>query len=639
MGSPVFMNPPIYCRSVSNKLWIGPGCAGGGSVPSEPRRTRIARRVGAALAMLLCCGHAVAAEPVPVSDLIEELGLYAERLEDPGGELSLDEVRSPQRVWTAHTAKTLSAGFNTSAWWLRVAVRNDSARPLSYFLDTGSSVADYVDVYLLRGDEPATSVRSGDRRIFSSRPLNTRTVVVPVHLAPGESVWIYTRLGNWDGLHEIISLSLVSEQAFAGRLQVEALALGIYYGTLVAILLYNLFLFLFIRDRVFGLYVFYVAAFLSWSFILRGYALQYLWPDSPHFNNQALPLAAGLCYLSFGLFALDYLDIRKKAPAWLYRAYWIGIVLNVLTPLPAFFGHYAATFASTVPSGILMVLIAVVSGVLMIGRGSRPAKYFLLAFSFLAFGVVLYYMQLTGLIRTGLLPEYGIQIGSALEVLLLAFGLADQMNTLKSDKLKAEQQARKAQADLTTQLAVEVKQRTAELERANRRLNELATVDELTGALNRRRFNQLFETEFIGRQAEFALCMIDLDGFKHYNDACGHQAGDRVLQTISSCLSAQLGEDRGTLFRLGGEEFAVLFGPSLRLDEIPAIVESMRAAVEALAIEHPRNSSGVVTASFGLLMLGASAPPHSSREIYARTDELLYQAKAAGRNCVVQLRL
>ncbi|MGJ8668287.1 MAG: 7TMR-DISM family protein [Oceanococcus sp.] len=326
--------------------------------------------------------------PVAVGSVQHKVNLaaYAEKLEDRDGRFTLDDVREEKALWQAMQASSLGVGFHPSVWWLRVAVVNDSDQAQVYFLDTGSAVADYVNIYVLREGRAINQVLSGDRRPFHTRPINTHTVVVPVELAARESAWLYIRLDTWDGLHEAISLLWMSEKSFAGELQTEALAQGIYYGTLIAILLYNLFLFLFIRERVFGRYVFYVAAFLLWSYIFRGYGLQYLWPNSPYWNNQILPIAASICYVSFGLFALEYLNIRQAAPQWMYRGYWLAIGLNLLATLPAFFGYYALTFAISLPLGVMMVVMAVSSGVWMMRQGSRPAKYFLIAFGFLALG-------------------------------------------------------------------------------------------------------------------------------------------------------------------------------------------------------------------------------------------------------------
>src|SRR5690606_3967516 len=97
-------------------------------------------------------------------------------------------------------------------------------------------------------------------------------------------------------------------------------------------------------------------------------------------------------------------------------------------------------------------------------------RYFLIAFTLLALGVMLYYAQLVGALPSNAITENFLQIGSALEVLLLAFGLADQMNTLKADKLRAERKALAAQTVLNDELEALVQQRTAALEAASQRL-------------------------------------------------------------------------------------------------------------------------------------------------------------------------
>lgn len=482
------------------------------------------------------------------------------------------------------------------------------------------------------------SLLTGDRRPFAARPMPTRTMTLPLTLAAGESVWIYLRMDTFDGLHEVVLPQLISPPGYVGKLQGEALALGLYFGTLGAVLLYNLFLYLSTRERGFRLYLLYVAAFFFWGLIFRGYAFQYAWPTMPILNNQILPLAAGISYCFFGLFALEYLDVRRLAPRWLYLTNVLGILLIVVALLPPLFGYYAIAFALSVPVGTFIIICSTFTGFILLRQGSRPARYFLLAFTFLSLGVMLYYVQLLGWVSASPLTEYGVQVGSSLEVLLLAFGLADQMNTLKADKLRAERKARTAQLALNTRLTLEVQQRTRELEMANQRLNTLAITDELTGAFNRRHFNQLLETSFarhLRQQTPFALCMIDIDQFKHYNDQYGHQAGDEVLRKVSECLTSRLRRSNDALFRLGGEEFAVILGVDDHPSKSIPFVSALRESIELLAIPHAGSDHGRVTASFGLLILERPGTVSSASDAYVGADRLLYQAKAKGRNRLV----
>ena len=155
---------------------------------------------------------------------------------------------------------------------------------------------------------------------------------------------------------------------------------------------------------------------------------------------------------------------------------------------------------------------------------------------------------------------------------------------------------------------MQVAERTQELERANQRLGQLAVTDELTGAFNRRRFNETCAA-LVARKpprAPITLCMFDLDHFKRYNDHYGHQAGDTALRKVVQVVD-QARHGQGELFRLGGEEFGILFSAS-RADEAHGFVDRLRAAIEAMQILHESTDAGIVTASFGVLWCGCSGP-------------------------------
>jgi diguanylate cyclase len=214
-------------------------------------------------------------------------------------------------------------------------------------------------------------------------------------------------------------------------------------------------------------------------------------------------------------------------------------------------------------------------------------------------------------------------------------GLADSMNRLKAQKLAAERAAGAAQRELAAGLERQVEERTLALATANQRLNELSITDELTGVYNRRHFNAC-SRDALQRHSRsgrpLALCMIDIDHFKAYNDRYGHLAGDRALRDVAQALRGRLRRADDRLFRLGGEEFGVLLAVD-DLDAAGAFAECLRLAVSELARPHAGCPAGVLTASFGLACLGAEAVRRATPEsMYAAADQLLYRAEAAGRN-------
>ncbi|MDR3415076.1 MAG: sensor domain-containing diguanylate cyclase [Nevskia sp.] len=591
---------------------------------------------------LLMCAAAWAGPPtVQVQASDEHLVLLprAEMLEDTGGRTTLADVRGNAGWLPSPRGETRSFGYTRSAWWLRLRLESDArGATQNRILELAASILDYMDLYLVRpSGEVVASYQTGDRRPFSQRGLDYRNPAFTLALEPGKPLDVYLRLDSYDGLLGSLAMNLWSEGGFVAKSNGETVLFGIYYGTLLALLVYNLLLFLSTRDRAFGWYVAYVASFFVWNFTFLGYAQQYWWPDNPHLNALVLALACGVSFINFLLFVMEYVQVRAYSPWRLYPLALLGLAGCVAVCLPVLFGYFALGFLLSVPVWLAVMVGCIGVGVVMAmdrsAPGSRAARFALLAFTPLAIVVGLYCLTLAGLLRETALTASSLQVGSAAEVLLLAFGLADQMNTLKAQKLAAEQAARKAQAALATRLEQQVQERTRELEQANRQLACAAITDELTGAFNRRHFNEIFAAEIRRRRGseQFGFCILDVDHFKSYNDRYGHQMGDEVLHTISAALRVRLQRSGDKLFRLGGEEFGIVMG----VDDVQQawrFADVLRSEVESLKIPHEDAPLGVVTASFGLLVVAAMDSNAQPKDIYAAADALLYQAKSAGRN-------
>ncbi len=598
-----------------------------------------------AIALFFLLGASMGARAVPIEVAVGgaerqiNLGMNSQLLEDATGSLTLADVIQRDRDWSAYHGDSYNLGFSRSTWWVRMRVHYRGDLPARRILEVASALQDEIDFYVVRSDGTVLqSVQTGDRRPFENRPIHSRVPTFHVDFAPNQTLDIYVRLGSHDGLQEATMFKLWQPDAHVQSVQSETLAFGLYYGTLITVLLYHLFLFISTRQRSFAWYCGYVSAFLFWSFAFRGYAFQYLWPDSPDFNNQILPMAAAACYAMFGAFMVSYLQTARRAPRFMHRAILASIAGSVICVTPALWDRYALSFALSIPFGVVQIVLALIIGSWLAVGGYRPARYFIMAFFMLAVGVVLYYTRVLGVVPSNILTENFLQIGSALEVLLLAFGLADRMNTLRAEKLAAERQALAAQEALTTELENLVQRRTRALESANQRLAAMAITDELTGAYNRRHFNTALQAEVARHKRHhcpLVLCMTDIDEFKRYNDRYGHLAGDRVLQQVAQTVKQNLQRAGDQFFRLGGEEFALILNVNEPWGRTQEFVERIRADIEALGIEHDKSAQGVITCSFGLLWVLPDSTLARAEDIYASAAALLYQAKAAGRNCVI----
>jgi diguanylate cyclase (GGDEF)-like protein len=161
-------------------------------------------------------------------------------------------------------------------------------------------------------------------------------------------------------------------------------------------------------------------------------------------------------------------------------------------------------------------------------------------------------------------------------------------------------------------------------------LHDLSRRDALTGLSNRRALDAHLE-ELYNQHERFAVILVDVDGFKAFNDCYGHQIGDDCLRRVAAMLRASLRFTSDRIARMGGEEFAVVL-PRTTLDAARIMAERMRHAVYGLQIPHVASPTGhVVTISAGV---SASAGPTAPADLISAADRALYRAKAMGRNRV-----
>jgi diguanylate cyclase (GGDEF)-like protein/PAS domain S-box-containing protein len=167
-------------------------------------------------------------------------------------------------------------------------------------------------------------------------------------------------------------------------------------------------------------------------------------------------------------------------------------------------------------------------------------------------------------------------------------------------------------------------------------IEEISITDGLTNIYNRRHFNELFPKMIEeSKEQSDILCFLimDIDHFKQYNDTYGHQMGDDVLIKVASAIKKSLKSENDNCFRLGGEEFGLLFR-STDAKKALEFANMVRESIESLEIEHSGNSaSSYVSASMGLVCK-VTNDTYSDDEIYKTGDDLLYEAKESGRNRV-----
>lgn len=180
--------------------------------------------------------------------------------------------------------------------------------------------------------------------------------------------------------------------------------------------------------------------------------------------------------------------------------------------------------------------------------------------------------------------------------------------------------------------AVSLENKTSALETANKKLEEMANRDGLTGAFNKYFMHKTLDNVFNGNRRQNSLAIMDIDYFKNYNDKNGHMEGDNLLRSLTQLITDSL-RDKDMLFRFGGEEFVILFSDTSKEDAI-MVAERIRQKVADFVFPfEEKQPNGDLTISVGVAFSPSDAIEKQS--LLQIADERLYKAKSGGRNRVV----
>jgi diguanylate cyclase (GGDEF)-like protein len=552
-------------------------------------------------------------------------------LEDPAGTLDINQVQSlAGDRWTQFTSgKVLNFGFSDSAFWVRIRI-SPAAPHTNRVLDVGYPLLDVVDLFWVSGGRVIQQYQTGDTRPFTNRPIVHRDFIFPVPVS-SDPVTAYLKIESQGPVQ--VPVALLKSSDFLAS---EQLAYGwqaMFFGIIVALALYNLFLFLIIRERTYLWYVLTVITMGLAQLNFHGVLFQWFWPGLPGVNRYFTVVIIGLSIISAIVFAIRFLNVRRYSP-YGYRLLWLTIFCSASIIIYGLFGSYQAGVA------LVSMLAAIgapglwVLGLYIWWRGQKLAVFYALAWTPLLLGNSLLGISKLGYVADTFITEVGPQIGVAIETVLLSFALAYRINLERHQRLLAQNRALEVQREANLTLESRVRERTGELQRANERLEAISLTDGLTQVANRRQLDQRLQVEWnraLRQGQPLSFLLLDIDHFKAVNDTYGHQAGDDCLIALAATCSAEIPRSCDLLARYGGEEFGVLL-PSTPEPGAQQVAERLRTAVERTPVH-----SGAVEDALSLTVsIGyASMTPRQNEqpsELIRRADEALYAAKKAGRN-------
>lgn len=343
-------------------------------------------------------------------------------------------------------------GFTDDVCWIKFNLVNASSNTDWYTM---------VNYPLLGNIEfavynPATPARliaqyhTGSDLKYSQRPYDFTAFVFPLQLEQNSTITVLIRVSSAYSVQ--VPITLLSPAALTQTIQTTVLVHGFFFGGMLAILFYNLFLYLSIKEKSYLLYAFWTFSITLSQAILHGFAQHYLWPGSTFLSQHAMTLLPPLMVILPPLFTRHFLALDVRSPR-LTRVLNIhikvGIVLIVL--LPFIDRHLMAPIETL--AIILMVLTVFSVGVIRMRQGDPDARYFTIAWTCFLIGAAVMAASKYGLLYRNEFTEGLVQTGTFLQVILLSLALANRINRLKEahaievhDRAQAEMNAFKASA-------------------------------------------------------------------------------------------------------------------------------------------------------------------------------------------------
>lgn len=572
---------------------------------------------------------------------------------------AFDEVsirQQDEQRWQALNDRAPSFGFSRSTYWARFSYQNTSDRAAPLYVEVGYPLLTEVTLYQVEKTIAVSDLSHakmlditstdtiGNGFPFNERRIQHRNLVFPVNVTANSFNTFYLKIHSQGAIQ--FPVVLWQPEQFYAQDQYQIFQHGAYYGLVFVMVLYNLFLFWQFRDRVYLLYVLYVSTFATTQLALTGFAYQLLWPTLPWWNQISIAVVTPTIVMLGCVFVRQALKLHEHARHLCRLINGMAMTGSVLIIASLLFPYQ--TMIKLVAALVIVAcgLALYASYYVWLHRKQRFAAYFSFAWSVFLFGVVCLALNKFGIIPRNFFTESAAQIGSAIEIILLSYALAERLRAASQQRLQAETEARAAnekllvvQQDITSELEKKYFLKTRELEDAlekvhvlNAELTELSHTDQLTGVRNRR-FLDVFLAREVKRAQRYkqplSLIMIDIDHFKSVNDQFGHPVGDFCLKRVTQAIMASLRRSQDEVCRYGGEELAVIL-PDTTMQGAFHRAEVIRAAVENMLIE-TGDAQLRVTISLGVSSTekGTASDPLA---LTTHADKALYSAKRLGRN-------
>lgn len=362
-------------------------------------------------------------------------------------------------------------GVTNATYWLKFLIKNESNRS-DLMLRLALPTIDYLDFFIV--DSTQKVIRheaTGDRIPYASRNFDNPIPTMRFNLEKHKTYTVLLKIHGGEQLQ--VPLTVGNSSSLIDEIQNASIIFGLYIGIISVMFIYNLFLFISTKDKSYLYYIIYILIIGLTQANFQGYAFKYLWPDNTWLSTHAVYILSSLAALSAIEFMKQFLHTRDFLPT-LHKTLNFFYLPYLIAFLSTLFGNLNLGYQIIQVTAVTAAMYMLVIAFMVYLKGFRPAKFFLLAWSVFLLGVCSFVLKDYNILEYNTFTYNMMPFGSALEVVLLSFALADKINTFKKEKEESQAQALRVSLEneqLIKQQNVELEQkvneRTLELQQSN----------------------------------------------------------------------------------------------------------------------------------------------------------------------------
>jgi serine phosphatase RsbU (regulator of sigma subunit) len=359
---------------------------------------------------------------------------YISILEDTTSLLSVEDIIKHGLLtkFKDNTRKGINKGYSDSSWWFYFSVHNISSHT-HWLVDLSFPTMDYFEFYSVNEKGITCIAKEGDVFPFYHRKIALNNFILPLTLGYNEKAHYLIRVKTTSEV--IIPLKIRTYSSLLENSIKEYGGLWFYFGIMIAMFLYNLFLLITLRDISYLYYILYVLFSALSNISFNGLAYQFFWPNSPWFHNVSIVFLGNLAIVSFMLFTRNFLMTRNFLQWYdTLIQIFIALIVPVIIAIPLAPLSFSIICLNT--EVIAATLLAFIACLIAIKNKYRPAYFYLASMVAVFFGVSLISLRNFGILPDVFITRYGFHLGTSIDVILLSIALGYRYNLIKDENEK-----------------------------------------------------------------------------------------------------------------------------------------------------------------------------------------------------------